>query len=49
MNEFRYDWERRYLHVNYSQSLEKGHEPANPCPDVYWFPGKIYNSPDLSK
>jgi len=34
----RYNWEMRYLHRNYSESLVEGHEPANPCPDVYWFP-----------
>jgi procollagen-lysine,2-oxoglutarate 5-dioxygenase len=34
----RYDWERRYLHENYSQSLVEGNEPVTPCPDVYWFP-----------
>ena len=36
----RYDWELRYLHVNYSQSLEEGNKPQQPCPDVYWFPSK---------
>jgi hypothetical protein len=24
--------------VNYSQSLEKDSDIAQPCPDVYWFP-----------
>jgi hypothetical protein len=28
----------RYIHVNYSQSLEEDVEIAQPCPDVYWFP-----------
>jgi procollagen-lysine,2-oxoglutarate 5-dioxygenase len=32
------DWERRYLHANYSQNLEEGREHAQPCPDVFWFP-----------
>ncbi len=34
----RYDWEKRYLHVNYSHSLDGEHEVATPCPDVFWFP-----------
>jgi len=34
----RYDWEKRYLHEDYTTSLEEGHKPENPCPDVYWFP-----------
>jgi len=38
MERNRYDWEMRYLHPNYSQSLEPNHEPEEPCPDVYWFP-----------
>jgi len=33
-----YDWERRYLHENYSDSLEEGANFSQPCPDVYWFP-----------
>ena len=33
-----YDWEQRYLHDNYTQSLEEDAEIASPCPDVYWFP-----------
>jgi hypothetical protein len=32
------DWEQRYLHVNYSASLQEGAEIEMPCPDVYWFP-----------
>ena len=34
----RWDWEQRYLHVNYSQSLDKSVEADQPCPDVYRFP-----------
>lgn len=33
-----YDWERRYLHENYSQSLQADAQIEMPCPDVYWFP-----------
>ena len=38
MERNRYDWEQRYLHQNYSKSLEADTEPETPCPDVYWFP-----------
>jgi len=38
MFENRWDWEARYLHLNYSQSLEPNSTIAMPCPDVYWFP-----------
>jgi len=34
----RYDWELRYLHPNYSRSLDADTELEEPCPDVYWFP-----------
>ena len=34
----RWDWEQRYLHVNYSQSLDKSGEADQPCSDVYRFP-----------
>ena len=34
----RNDWEKRYLHENYSLSLEEGFVPQQPCPDVFWFP-----------
>ncbi|CAG0914279.1 unnamed protein product [Notodromas monacha] len=34
----RWDWEKRYLHVNYSQSLAENTTIAQPCPDVFWFP-----------
>jgi len=34
----RYDWEQRYLHQNYSKSLDADTEHEQPCPDVYWFP-----------
>ena len=33
----RYDWELRYLHPNYSASAGT-ENPAQPCPDVFWFP-----------
>ncbi|KAH3821107.1 procollagen-lysine,2-oxoglutarate 5-dioxygenase 1-like isoform X1 [Dreissena polymorpha] len=33
-----YDWEKRYIHTNYSQSLEKESKIEEPCPDVFWFP-----------
>ncbi|XP_018319536.1 procollagen-lysine,2-oxoglutarate 5-dioxygenase 3 isoform X2 [Agrilus planipennis] len=31
-------WEERYIHPNYSNSLQPGNTPVQPCPDVYWFP-----------
>ena len=34
----RWDWEQRYIHPNYSQSLEENANITMPCPDVYWFP-----------
>ena len=34
----RWDWEQRYIHVNYSQGLEENAILTQPCPDVYWFP-----------
>jgi len=34
----RWDWEKRYLHVNYSDGLDTTKEVLMPCPDVYWFP-----------
>ena len=34
----RYDWEKRYLHSNYSQNVEEEATFEQPCPDVYWFP-----------
>lgn len=34
----RWDWEQRYLNVNYSQSLAKDATIEEPCPDVFWFP-----------
>lgn len=33
-----YNWEQRYIHPNYSQSLAEGAVNLQPCPDVYWFP-----------
>lgn len=32
------DWEKRYLHEIYSESLDSDHEAIQPCPDVFWFP-----------
>ncbi|PVD36874.1 hypothetical protein C0Q70_03864 [Pomacea canaliculata] len=32
------DWESKYIHPNYSATLQKGTEIEQPCPDVYWFP-----------
>ncbi|XP_032668644.1 procollagen-lysine,2-oxoglutarate 5-dioxygenase isoform X1 [Odontomachus brunneus] len=32
------DWERRYIHSNYSESFNPDKKPIQPCPDVYWFP-----------
>ncbi|CAG5117998.1 unnamed protein product, partial [Candidula unifasciata] len=34
----RLDWEKRYIHPNYSKSLEENAVFEMPCPDVYWFP-----------
>jgi len=38
MFENRWDWEARYLHVNFSHGLQENATIAMPCPDVYWFP-----------
>ena len=35
---FPQDWERRYLHADYSKALEERAVIEQPCPDVYWFP-----------
>ncbi|XP_066581047.1 procollagen-lysine,2-oxoglutarate 5-dioxygenase [Prorops nasuta] len=32
------NWERRYLHENYSENFNTEKKPLQPCPDVYWFP-----------
>ncbi|CAK9826971.1 Procollagen-lysine,2-oxoglutarate 5-dioxygenase [Anthophora retusa] len=32
------DWERRYIHENYSENFNPNRTPIQPCPDVYWFP-----------
>lgn len=34
------DWERRYLHENYTQALNEKELNLihQPCPDVFWFP-----------
>ncbi|CAL4066713.1 unnamed protein product, partial [Meganyctiphanes norvegica] len=34
----RWDWEQRYLHVNYTHALNENSTLEMPCPDVYWFP-----------
>ncbi|XP_005094861.1 procollagen-lysine,2-oxoglutarate 5-dioxygenase 1 [Aplysia californica] len=34
----RLDWESRYIHENYSTSLQEDVKIEMPCPDVYWFP-----------
>ncbi|XP_060560565.1 LOW QUALITY PROTEIN: procollagen-lysine,2-oxoglutarate 5-dioxygenase 2-like [Ruditapes philippinarum] len=33
-----YDWEKRYIHPNYSHSLAENAVIEQPCPDVFWFP-----------
>ncbi|XP_013392391.1 procollagen-lysine,2-oxoglutarate 5-dioxygenase 1 isoform X2 [Lingula anatina] len=32
------DWEKKYIHENYSRVLMEEYEVDMPCPDVYWFP-----------
>ncbi|XP_012531595.1 procollagen-lysine,2-oxoglutarate 5-dioxygenase isoform X1 [Monomorium pharaonis] len=32
------DWEKRYIHSNYSENFNPDKKPMQPCPDVYWFP-----------
>lgn len=34
----RLDWERKYIHPNYSAVLKAEYSVEQPCPDVYWFP-----------
>ncbi|XP_015171280.1 PREDICTED: procollagen-lysine,2-oxoglutarate 5-dioxygenase 3 isoform X1 [Polistes dominula] len=34
----KYDWEKRYIHENYTLNFDPNHKPLQPCPDVYWFP-----------
>lgn len=34
----RLDWQRRYVHENWSKVLEPEAPVEQPCPDVYWFP-----------
>ncbi|KAI1283094.1 Multifunctional procollagen lysine hydroxylase and glycosyltransferase LH3 [Halotydeus destructor] len=34
----RLDWERRYIHPDWSLAVEPSTPVAQPCPDVYWFP-----------
>lgn len=33
-----WDWELKYIHENYSVSLDPSYKLPMPCPDVYWFP-----------
>lgn len=32
------EWERHYLHKNYTNVLDEDYDMNEPCPDVYWFP-----------
>ncbi|KAK1117502.1 hypothetical protein K0M31_016535 [Melipona bicolor] len=32
------DWEKKYIHENYSENFNPNRTPMQPCPDVYWFP-----------
>lgn len=34
----RLEWERRYIHPNYSKLFGEEKNIQQPCPDVYWFP-----------
>ncbi|XP_043193346.1 multifunctional procollagen lysine hydroxylase and glycosyltransferase LH3-like [Amphibalanus amphitrite] len=34
----RWDWERRYIHENYSKALDESLPVAEPCQDVFWVP-----------
>ncbi|XP_050525944.1 procollagen-lysine,2-oxoglutarate 5-dioxygenase isoform X2 [Daktulosphaira vitifoliae] len=34
----RYDWEQRYIHPDYMENFNPEKSPAEPCPDVFWFP-----------
>ncbi|XP_050425318.1 procollagen-lysine,2-oxoglutarate 5-dioxygenase isoform X2 [Adelges cooleyi] len=36
--ENRYDWEQRYIHPEYMENFNPDKDPAQPCPDVFWFP-----------
>ncbi|XP_065162876.1 procollagen-lysine,2-oxoglutarate 5-dioxygenase isoform X2 [Atheta coriaria] len=40
------DWEERYIHPDFAENLNPEKKPAQPCPDVYWFPivTKQFNS-----
>lgn len=38
MSRNRWDWEQRYIHPNYSQSLMENANLTQPCPDVFLFP-----------
>lgn len=32
------DWEKKYIHPNWSQVLQDNFTLEQPCPDVYWYP-----------
>ncbi|XP_015120396.1 procollagen-lysine,2-oxoglutarate 5-dioxygenase [Diachasma alloeum] len=32
------DWQKRYIHENYSQNFNPDLKPIQPCTDVFWFP-----------
>ncbi|XP_017754981.1 PREDICTED: procollagen-lysine,2-oxoglutarate 5-dioxygenase 1 isoform X1 [Eufriesea mexicana] len=32
------NWERKYIHENYSENFNPNRTQIQPCPDVYWFP-----------
>ncbi|UYV68696.1 PLOD1 [Cordylochernes scorpioides] len=32
------DWEKRYIHENYTKSFGPDRQMEEPCPDVFWFP-----------
>ncbi|KAL4090405.1 hypothetical protein QTP88_025251 [Uroleucon formosanum] len=36
--ENRYDWTQRYIHPEYTDNFNPDKKPAEPCPDVFWFP-----------
>ncbi|XP_077301869.1 procollagen lysyl hydroxylase [Arctopsyche grandis] len=36
--ENKWDWEQRYIHAQYPENFNLEKKPAQPCPDVYWFP-----------
>ncbi|XP_046593466.1 procollagen-lysine,2-oxoglutarate 5-dioxygenase isoform X1 [Neodiprion lecontei] len=32
------DWQKRYIHENYTENFNPNKTPIQPCPDVFWFP-----------